>query len=284
MANRDSLGSRLFARCGPPGANGLVRRQEKTDDTSVAFGGETFLAASAFLSRSRRRGHLGPRRRLQEWPRGVWATALVLARVPRIELSLTDSPSGGAIDAFLRERRRGLRTRLLARGVLTIPPTADEYLTGRSRRAVRTNRSHAARLGIDCGDLCDSASAESAVRHLSSRGMLDNPDVRLAARGDRWLIARDPSGEAVGAVLVTIDRHWAMLTVLLGSPHAVKYALHTDLVLKLSQMGVRYLFTATESALVLPPGFQYLQRVLGYRVVNLRLRSGRRGRRLRRPG
>ena len=116
------------------------------------------------------------------------------------------------------------------------------------------------------------------------RGLLDNPDVRLAARDARWLIARDPSGEAVGALLVTIDRDWAMFTVLVGSPHVVKYALHTDLVLKLSQMGVRYLFAATESALVLPNGFQHLERILGYRVVNLRLRSGRRGRRSRHLG
>ena len=210
---------------------------------------------------------------MREWPGGVWATALVLARAPRVEVSLTDSPSAHSIDAYLRERRWGLRTRLRARGVLTIPPTPEEYLTGRSRRAVRTNRTQAVTLGIDCGDLCDSASAEAAVRQLTVRGVFGDSEHLLTNRRDRWLIARDPSGRAVGALRVTIDRDWAMLSVLVGAPSAVRYALHTDLVLKLSQMGVRYLIAETKSPLALTPGLQHFQRILGYRLVNLRLRS-----------
>ena len=71
--------------------------------------------------------------------------------------------------------------------------------------------------------------------------------------------------------MVTADRDWAMFTFLVGSPYPVRYALHTELVLTLAGWGVRYLFARTESALLLPPGLQYMQRILGYRVVNLRL-------------
>jgi hypothetical protein len=248
-----------------------MQRQRRRHDASLQYGGETFLAASAFARLALRRRYAGRRRRVRTWPLGAWATLRVLARMPRIEVSLTDSPSGRVIDAYLRERNRGVRSHLLARGVLTLPRTSEEYLTGRSRRAVRTNRSHADNLGVSCVGLFDGASAQDAIRRLTATGLIDNPDVLLARTSDDWLIALDQSGEVVGGGLVTIDRYWAMLNVLVGSPYPVRYALHTDLVLTLADMGVQHLFAANESALLLPPGLQYLQRILGYQVVNLRL-------------
>ena len=62
-----------------------------------------------------------------------------------------------------------------------------------------------------------------------------------------------------------------MLTFLVGASYPVRYALHTELVLALVGLDVQYLFARTESALLLPPGLQYMQRLLGYCVVNLRL-------------
>ena len=248
-----------------------TQRQRRRHDASLQYGGETFLAASAFARLAMRRGDAGRRHRARDWPLGAWAALRVLARLPRIEVSLTDSPSARVIDAYLRERRRGLRSHLLARGVLALPPTSEEYLSGRSRRAVRTNRSHAVNLGVSCVGPSDGASAQNGVRRLTARGLIDNPDVLLARTSDDWLIALDQSGEVVGGALVTIDRYWAMLNVLVGSPYPVRYALHADLVLKLAEMGVQHLFSTNESALLLPPGLQYLQRILGYQVVNLRL-------------
>ena len=164
-----------------------------------------------------------------------------------------------------------MRSHLLARGVLTLPRSPAEYLAGRSRRAVRTNRSHAIKLGISI--LCPSSglAVRDSVERLAATGLIDNPDVLLARTSDEWLIVLDPSEEVVGGALVTIDRDWAMLNILVGSSYQVRYALHTELVLKLRAMGVQHLFASNESALVLPPGLQYLQRILGYQVVNLRL-------------
>ncbi|HEY2596548.1 MAG TPA: hypothetical protein VGK33_21870, partial [Chloroflexota bacterium] len=65
---------------------------------------------------------------------------------------------------------------------------------------------------------------------------------------------------------------WAMLNILVGVGYPVRYALHTELVRWLAAAGVEHMFVSDESALVLPDGLQYLQRILGYRVVNLRLR------------
>lgn len=252
-------------------------RQRRRHNASLQYGGDSFLAASDFARLIRRRGEPGRRRRARDWPLGAWAILRVLAGLPRIEVSLTDSVSGRVIGVYLRKRARGLRSRLLARGVLTIPRTSEEYLAGRSRRAVRTNRSRAINLGVSCVGLSGRESAQDAVRRLTASGLI-NPAILHARTSDEWLIASDEwlialdeSGEVVGGALVTIDRYWAMLSILVASSYPVRYALHTDLVLTLARMGVKYLFATTESALVLSPGLQYMQRILGYQVVNLQL-------------
>jgi hypothetical protein len=230
------------------------------------------MLASSFARAALRRDDGGPSLRAWDWAKGAWAAVFVLARLPRLEVTLTDSAGGRIIDAYLRERRRGLRSHLLARGVLTLPQGPEEpYLAGRSRQAVRTNGARAQRLGIAINELSERSGVEDAARSLSASGLIDNPEALLARLGDAWLIAVDPTGEVVGAVVATIDRDWAMLNILVGSSYPARYALHTALVLKLSQMGVRHLFATNESALVLPPGLQYLQRILGYEVVNLGL-------------
>jgi hypothetical protein len=238
---------------------------------SLQYGGAIFLEASAFARLVRRSGDAGRSTNLRARARGAWAMLRVLTGLPRIAVSLTDDPSGRVIDGYLRKRRRGVRSHRFARSVLTLPTTSEEYLAGRSRRAVRTNRSHAVSLGITCAGLYDNASAKDAVQSLTVTAGLINPVVLVPRTSDNWLIALDESGEVVGGMLVTIDREWAMFTILVGSSLAVRYALHTDLVLKLIEMGVQHLFATTQSALLLPPGLQHMQRVLGYRVVHLRL-------------
>ena len=223
------------------------------------------------------RGTSGPRRDedpphdLQAWVRGAVALLRLLTRLPRIKLPLTDAPSGRVIRNYLRKRRRGIRSHLLARSILTLPRSGEDYLAGRSRRAVRTNRSHAVSLGITCAGWYDTVAAQNAVQTLTGTARLINPAVLTARATDNWLFAFDASGEVVGGSLVTIDRECAMFTILVGSTSPARYALHTELVLKLIAMGVRFLFATTESALLLPPGIQHMQRVLGYEVTHLRL-------------
>jgi len=229
------------------------------------------MAASEFARSVLRRGEAGWRNRTSRGPWGAWALLRVIIRLPRVTVSLTDSPSGRVIGAYLRARHRGVRSHLLARGVLALPRTPDDYLPGRSRRAVRTNISHAAKQGVRCRSLKNGPPAEAAVRRLAAHGLVDNADVLLARRADEWVIALDRDDQVVGGALVTVDRTWAMLNILVGFSYPVRYALHTDLVLRLGATGVEYLFVSNESALMLPEGLQYLQRILGYRVVNLHL-------------
>jgi hypothetical protein len=97
------------------------------------------------------------------------------------------------------------------------------------------------------------------------------PDVFLARRADDWLVAFDRD-DVVGGALVSVDRASAMLNVIVGAVYRVRYALYTELVRWLGATGLEHMFVSDESALVLPDGLQYLQRILGNRVVNLRLR------------
>lgn len=229
------------------------------------------MAASEFARSALRRSEACWPDRTSRWPSGACALLRVIILLPRVTVSLTDSPSGRVIGAYLRARHRGVRSHLLARGVLALPGTPDDYLPGRSRRAVRTNISHAAKQGVRCTSLKNGPPAEAAVRRLAAHGLVDNADVLLARRADEWVIALDRDDQVVGGALVTVDRTWAMLNILVGLSYPVRYALHTDLVLTLGATGVEYLFVSNESALVLPDGLQYLQRILGYRVVNLHL-------------
>lgn len=208
--------------------------------------------------------------RLLALPAGALAALQVITRLPCIDVSLTGSERGQAIRDYLGRRRYGLGLRLRARSVLTIPDSPEEYLAGRSRRATRTNVSRAKRQGIACVGPYDAVSAQPGVERLIANDLLNPAAVRRRSC-DEWLIALDRSGDAVGGAMTTVDREWAMLSFLVGTSYDVRYALHTTLVLRLGEIGVRHLFTRGESALLLSPGLQYMQRLLGYEVRNLRL-------------
>jgi hypothetical protein len=108
------------------------------------------------------------------------------------------------------------------------------------------------------------------VHRLVAQGLVENPDALLDRSADEWIIALDQDDDVVGGALVTVDRTWAMLNVLVGMAYPIRYALHTGLVVRRGAAGVQYLFTSDESALVKREGVQYLQHLLGCRVVDLR--------------
>ncbi len=85
-----------------------------------------------------------------------------------------------------------------------------------------------------------------------------------------WVV-RNGVSENVGLMWATVDREWAMLRLLVAKRSEARYALHTELVRYLCSQGVRYLFAREVSALLLPPGLQYFQQLLGYQVAHLRV-------------
>jgi hypothetical protein len=247
-----------------------------TWDAGLQYGGETFMAASRFArnhSRSIDRSEL--RQEAARAPVGVashftGAVALVrlLVRLPRIDVRLSDSSSGREIDSFLRVRARGLHHNRIAQGVLYLPEHPAEYLRGRSRQAVRTNLRRAEAAQLRCHAVPDLDERRGAAAEL---GMEEWIPKLVKRPGDPVWVARNGASESIGMLWATVDREWAMLRLLTTSRSEARYALHTELVSHLCSRGVRYLFVREGSALLLPPGLQYLQRLLGYRVVHLRV-------------
>ena len=205
---------------------------------------------------------------------GVVASATLLARLPRTSVALTDSASGRAIRAHLTERRYGIPRYRIAQGVLPIPESIDAYLRGRHRQAVRTNLGHARALGIRCVPLTD-------VSQRRAYAPLVDPDLtdpwkreQLLTRSEAccW-IALDADEQPVGLAVVSIDDEAAILWSLTGRDSPARWLLHTQIVDTLATAGVRQLVVNARMAPLLPPGIQYFQRLLGYRVAHVRLRD-----------
>jgi hypothetical protein len=235
----------------------------------LQYGGLCFVEASAFARLAMRRWETGQRLRARHWLPGARAFLSIARDLPQLTVSLTDSPSGDAIGSYLRTRSFGIRWRLLARGVLTLPPVPEDYLRGRHRQAVRTNITRAAREGVRCVPVHTELDKQAAAQRLAEEGWVEAHRVLMSDTD--LMVALDRNDQHVGYAQVTVDHTWAMLNTLYAHQYPARYALHTAVVLKLAAARVRYLFTLGENALLLPNGLQYLQRILGYRAVNLRL-------------
>jgi hypothetical protein len=208
----------------------------------------------------------------RELLRGLVALFYVLTSVPRIDLPLTDSPSGRTIRAFLEARRFGVRRRLVARGVLELPATFEHYFSGRSRHAVRTNRSRALKEGFWCGDLLSAPDAGPGIEALVAIALI-NPATLPQPSDERWLFVHGRDGRVAGGAMTYIDDDCAMICYLVARSYPVRYLVHTELVAALIASRVRYLLLNTPTELTIPPGLQYLRHLLGYRTVNLRVRT-----------
>jgi len=243
---------------------------------SLQYGGGVFSTASAFLRRAvpgvPGDDHDGSRARIAT---GVPATALLLARLPTLTVLLSDSPAGERLRLHFGHRKWGILHSRLAQGVLVLPETQGRYLRGRSRQAVRTNIHKAHAAGISCERLDPVGQRRAATLQLRERApeRVPWPDEQFCLPGDVWWAARDRRGEAVALAQVTVDREWAMLQLLVSTDRPSRYLLHGEVVEALVAARVRYLAVSTAMAPLLEPTLQYWQRLLGFQVVNLAVRS-----------
>jgi hypothetical protein len=238
---------------------------------SLQYGGEVFRAASLFLRRVTPGAQPDtPPVRAPLLAGGV-ATALLLSRLPRLSVSLSDSPAGERMRRHFDDRICGVLHSRLAQGVLMLPQQQGQYLRGHSRQALRTNIHKAQAAGVECRPLEHLDQRRAATLQLRARvpGMLKWPDELFCRPGDVWWSARAPRGEAVALAQVTVDRDWAMLQSFSSSDRASRYLLHAGLVEMLVATGVRYLAVSAPMAPLLEPSLQYWQRLLGFDVVNL---------------
>ncbi len=239
---------------------------------SLQYGGTVFHVASSFLRRAVPGVPADDRdaRRVLA-PVGVGATALLLAGLPRLTVSLSDAPAGLRLREHFDDRLWGVLHSRIAQGVLVLPEANGRYLRGRSRQALRTNIHRAREAGIACRRLDSVAERREAASHLRDR--LAWPDAQFCLPGDAWWAAHDPRRRSVALAQVTVDREWALLRSFVSNHRASRYLLHAEIVEALVAAGVRYLAVGASMAPLLEPSLQYWQRLLGFRVVNLSLRA-----------
>ncbi len=238
---------------------------------SLQYGGGNFATASLFLRKVVPNADAHGRSLPVSLLPGLKATAMLLAGLPKLSVSLTDSPAGERLRHHFGDRIWGIRHSRLAQGVLTLPQDRGAYLRGRSRQAVRTSMRKARAAGIVCRSL-DGLEERRRVAGQVVPGMLEWHDDLFLLPGDHWRAAFAPSGEPVAVAQVTVDREWALLKGLVSTDHVSRYLLHTDLVEALVGAKARYLVVDGPMAPLLEPALQYWQRLLGYRVASLSVR------------
>jgi len=243
----------------------------------LQYGGRTLEAAAAFwTSCSPHRGALGHGR-----PdlRGALAFARLVARLPRFEVRLSETGAGRRIGAHLAARTvGGLPKHRLAQAVLVVPPSMESYLSGRSRRATRTNLARAVRAGFAVKELVSLEERLDALRRnagdaptRADREWLDLWSQRTGEEGRVWLAAFDQEGSLKALAVATVDMEWAMLEVGIAREHCARWLVETAMLERLVQSRALYLLPATGNALSGGPSVRHFQRLMGYTVANLRV-------------
>lgn len=236
------------------------------------YGGELFETASRYL---RGVASSSGRARLRHTvrPRGFAASARLVAKLERLTLSPTDSPSGRAIRAYLEERRYGIPKHRVAQGVLVVPRSSQEYLRGHHKQAVRTNLNRAREARLSCAQLARFPEREAFV-NLIDPGFTDSCERKLliGRPESEWWAVFDAEGQPIGLAAVSVDSEVALIWSLGCRGRSGRWLLHTEIVSEMAKRGVTCLLVAGPMAPKLAPGLQYFQRLLGYQVAHLKLR------------
>lgn len=280
-------------RCGISRAVARVqaRRPDWTTAPSpddVDYGGVVFRRASDFV-RSRAAGRPASDVDAGEivdttMPVGWWsdlAGFVALVRLatflPVEDVELSSSAAGDALRVALAGRTFGVPRNRLCAAVFEVPAAVPERPTGKRNQALRTALTAAARADLRVRPVNDVDERRAVAADAARRVPRLQPWARTAPGlvEHDWWVAEDGDGVVVGIATVAVDARWASLVTLFGLPgrgaesHA-RFLLHHTVVRMLSQSGVRHLAVLDHSPLLLAPGPQHLQRVLGYRPTRLR--------------
>lgn len=204
---------------------------------------------------------------------------VAVLRLPGLEVELSASRNGQSLRNRFGRRLFGVRVASLGQAVLRLPPTFEEYLSGRSRRAVRNNLSRSRAAGLSVERVPDPIEQKRLITEVEARRPSQDWWIALDTRDIpepqlEWFAVSDAGGTVLGVAAVCVDVKWAHLVLLTcvtddARASGARYLLHTHVVQELIERRVRYL--NSDSGLRLAPGVRYLQHVLGYGVVNLRL-------------
>jgi hypothetical protein len=202
-------------------------------------------------------------------PRAAWrrvrAGSLILRwyqrRLPSIEIRPTTSPPGRMISQHFAIRDEGRRRYRRAQGVLALPDDFSEYMRGRHRQAVRTNVGHARKAGL-------TVISYAVDNWAPGEGDIRRPDIAPGPI-ERWMVL-DAEGVVVADSIVSVDESVALLHGLVSFATNARWLLHTAIVERLCG-SCAVLLTNSEDAYWLGSGTRHFQRLLGYRIMRLRL-------------
>jgi hypothetical protein len=205
---------------------------------------------------------------------------LPIWRLPVIDLKVGSADADAWLTTCVGSVGRILRGARWAQAVLELPTVGDHYFTGRPKRALRTNLSHARDVGVTSARIPTYEAwfeAASVILHARRDGPAAIQEMAKPEPGQQvaYYVARDADETPLVFARVALFGQFAVLFTMLShfdrhpSASWARYQLHTFLALDLGCAGVKYLVVG--SALKESAGNQYFQHLLGYRVRNLRV-------------
>lgn len=249
--------------------------QYSVSHRDLQYGGRTLEAASDCYNRLRFGQERWEYLRSRSAWRDLWSLTELMCRLPRVRIRPSNSPDGRAIRAHLAQRDRyGVPEHRIVQGILELPASMDDYLSGRPRQAVRSNVRRAEALGLVCKRLESYYARSECADRACFAGVSYRSDMLDWPGRDCWAVV-DSDDRLTAIATVTVDGEVAVLWTLVGHESPERWLLHTRIVEALIGSGVRLLLVNSVSAMQLRPGLQYLQRRLGYRLVQLALGPSR---------
>jgi hypothetical protein len=229
----------------------------------IGFGSESLLRACQVAPACRAIEGRGPAAAWERFRAGSSVLSRLERSLPTVRVETTASLTGQMIREHFAIREGGRFRYRSAQAVLPLPTDFAQYMRGRSRQAVRTNVGHARRAGFYVTRTPDD-DWEPGVGD-SRRGLITPGPV------ERWKVpSLDGAVPRLAEAILTVDDDVALLHGLMSLTKHARWLLHTAIVEHLCGE-CRFLLVNSDDVYLLPPGHQYVQRLLGYEIARLDL-------------
>ena len=176
---------------------------------------------------------------------------------------------------------------LFGESVLELPAEAEEYSTGAAKQTLRRKARVALRAGVTWRVVEDPAERrrlremadEQERHHPDALYRIREPDSEDLLHYPLWLAAYRPDGRPILLAVTPVDGRTAVLRYFRTLEHsdlagATRYLMTQVLAEELVRRGMRYLFDSTHP-LWLPNGLRHFQRMMGYRLARVVVRTCR---------
>jgi hypothetical protein len=208
---------------------------------------------------------------------------VALFRLPGIRVAISSFETEAAsITALLSRHHLLARVGGFAAAVLKLPDEAGQYSLGASKQTLRRKVRYAERLGVRWAEVNDMRERSRLLRlagefervHPNIAYRNPNPDNSDLLKYRLWLAAYSADGRPLLLSVSPLDGDVASLTYFrtlgVGQEQTnARYLMMQVLVESLVSRGVRYLVDS--GSLAMPNGLRHFQRMLGFRIVRIRI-------------